>query len=161
MNEAGLTFDFNAIDPVGDFDPATKTPFPAGNNAIFGHILSRFSTVGEVIDFFDTYWFVDDFTSAQMHVADRNGTFAIISPSGVQVTESGRPLISTNYDICGGEDGGYCWRYPIAEEKLATREVGLATMLSIALGHAAEGAHHCLHERTEPDHRRHLVHVLP
>ena len=68
-----------------------------------------------------------------MHVADRNGKFAIISASGVEVAEAGQPLISTNFDICGGEDGGSCWRYPVAEEKLAEREVGYATMLSIAL----------------------------
>ena len=132
-NEAGLTFDFNAIDPVVPFDPATKRPFPAGNDAIFDHVLGTMRTVGEVVDFFDTYWFEGGFTSAQMHVADRDGTFAIISPSGTRVSEPGRPLITTNFDICGGEDGSFCWRYPIAERTLAEREVGLATMLSIAL----------------------------
>ena len=133
MNEAGLTFDFNAIRYVDDFDPDSRQAYPDGNDAILAHIMGNMRSVDEVIAFFETYWFVDGFRSAQMHVADRDGKFALISPSGVHVAETGTPLISTNYDICGGEDGGACWRYPIAEEKLATREVGLATMLSIAL----------------------------
>ncbi len=45
----------------------------------------------------------------------------------------GEPLVSTNFDICGKEDSSDCWRYPLATERLAEREVGLATMLSIAL----------------------------
>lgn len=132
-NEAGLTFDFNAIRYVADFDPASRQAYPEGNDAILAHIMGNMRSVHEVIAFFETYWFEGGFRSAQMHVADRDGRFALISPSGVQVAEAGQPLISTNFDICGGEDGSSCWRYPIAEEKLATREVNLATMLSIAL----------------------------
>ena len=133
MNEAGLTYDFNAMHNVDDFDLAGRQTFPKGDNAILAHIMGKMQTVDEVIAFFETYWFTDGFRSAQMHVADREGRFAIISASGVYVAEVGQPLISTNFDICAGEDGGNCWRYPVAEEKLATREVGLATMLSIAL----------------------------
>ena len=133
MNEAGLTFDFNAIDRVEDFDPTTRQAFREGNDAIFRHLMSTMHSVDEVLDFFATYWFVDGFTSAQLHVADRSGKFALISASGVFVAEAGRPLVSTNYDICGGQDGSSCWRYPVATEILAEREVGLATMLQIAL----------------------------
>ena len=132
-NEAGLTFDFNAIPTVEGFDPGSREAFPDGNDAILAHVMGTMRSTDEVVAFFNQYWFVDGFRSAQMHVADRDGKFAIISPSGVSVADAGQPLISTNYDICAGADGGTCWRYPIAEEKLATREVSLATMLSIAL----------------------------
>ncbi len=133
MNEAGLTYDFNAIPYVEDFDPAARQAYPAGNDAILAHILGNLSTVDEVIAFFETYWFVGGFRSAQMHVADRGGEFALISASGVVVSDPGAPLVSTNFDICGKGDGSGCWRFPIATQHLAEREVGLATMLLIAM----------------------------
>ena len=133
MNEAGLTFDFNAIDYVEDFDPASRQAYPGGNDAILAHIMGTLRSVDEVIAFFDTYWFVDGFRGAQMHVADRDGKFAIISASGVQIAPEGEPLVSTNFDLCAQEDGSSCWRYPLATAELAEREVSLATMLSIAL----------------------------
>ena len=82
MNEAGLTFDFNAIDYVEDFDPASRQAYPGGNDPILAHIMGTMRSVDEVIAFFDTYWFVNGFRGAQMHVADRDGKFAIISASG-------------------------------------------------------------------------------
>lgn len=118
MNEAGLTFDFNAIDPVHDSNLKNKKAFPEGDGAILPHILANLSTVQEVIELFDTYWFQNGFNSAQMHVADRHGRFALISPSGSLLVEEGQPLVSTNFDICGGENGSTCWRYPIAMSKL-------------------------------------------
>jgi hypothetical protein len=132
-NEAGLTFDFNAIEWVKNFDPKSKKAFPQGDDAILSHILSNMNSVQQVIDFFNTYWFQNGFRGAQMHVADRNGRFAIISASGIQLTEKGQPLVSTNFDICGKEVSSSCWRYPIATSKLSTNEVGLMTMMSIAL----------------------------
>lgn len=133
MNEMGLTFDFNAIDLVEDFDPTSKQAFPKGDDQILPHILSNMSTVQEVVDFFSTYWFQNGFRSAQMHVADRQGTFAIISASGIKVQPKGEPLVSTNFDICGGEESGSCWRYPIAVLKLEQEEINLISMISIAL----------------------------
>ncbi|GAA5024969.1 hypothetical protein GCM10011506_09030 [Marivirga lumbricoides] len=131
MNEAGLTFDFDAIDWVEDFDPSNRKVFPSGNDAILPHILANMSTVEEVIAFFTTYWFQNGFRGAQMHVADRNGRFAIISASGIQLVEKGENLVSTNFDICGKEDGSSCWRYPIAKAKLAEYGASLATMMDI------------------------------
>ncbi len=131
MNEAGLTFDFNAIPLVENFDPRNKQAFPKGDDAILPHLLATMSSVQEVMDFFDTYWFQDGFVSAQMHVADRNGRFAIISASGIQLVEKGKSLVSTNFDICGKEDGATCWRYPIATQKLSDLGASLSTMISI------------------------------
>ena len=131
MNEAGLTFDFNAIDWVEDFDPDSRQPFPRGNDAILPHILATMDSVQEVIAFFNTYWFEDGFRGAQMHVADRYGRFAIISASGVQLVEKGESLVSTNFDICGEEDSSSCWRYPVATAELAKSGASLSTMMSI------------------------------
>lgn len=131
MNEKGLTFDFNTIDQV-DFDFTSRKSFPKGDNAILPHILGNLSTVDEVITFFNTYWFQGGFTSAQMHVADRHGNFAIISASGVIRSKDGEPMISTNFDLCGNQDGSFCWRYPVAENILKVKEASYETMLKIS-----------------------------
>ncbi|MBR08599.1 MAG: hypothetical protein CMP48_13095 [Rickettsiales bacterium] len=131
MNEAGLTFDFDAIDWVENFDPASKKPYPEGNDAILPHILGNMSTVQEVIEFFNVYWFDNGFRSAQMHVADSTGRFAIISASGIQLVEKGQYLVSTNFDICGQEDGSSCWRFPIASQHLNESTINLETMINI------------------------------
>lgn len=131
MNEKGLTFDFNTIDQV-DFDFTSRKPFPKGDNAILPYILENLSTVDEVIAFFSTYWFQGGFTSAQMHVADKHGDFAIISASGVIRSQNGDPMISTNFDLCGNQDGSSCWRYPVAKKILNEKEVSYETMLEIS-----------------------------
>ena len=131
MNEAGLTFDFNAISYVDSFDPSTKQAFPGGDNAILVHILGNMSTTEEVVEFFSTYWFQNGFRGAQMHVADKNGRFAIISASGSQIAEKGAPLVSTNFDICGKADGSSCWRFPIATEKINKEGASFSTFKAI------------------------------
>lgn len=131
MNEAGLTFDFNAIKWVEKFDPKTKKAFPQGDEAILPYILATMDSVQEVISFFETYWFQNGFRGAQMHVADRHGRFAIISASGIQLMEKGQSLISTNFDICGKEDGSSCQRYPKATSILATHKANLSTMMAV------------------------------
>lgn len=131
MNEMGLTFDFAAINPVNKSELQNKIPFPAGDEAILTHILGNMSTTKEVVDFFKTYWFENGFLSAQMHVADRNGVFAVISPSGIEIVDNGKPLVTTNFDICGKENQSSCWRYPIASSLLEERGANLSTMMSI------------------------------
>ncbi len=131
MNEAGLTFDFNAISPVKRLDHSAKKPFEKGDDQILPHLLANMSSVEEVIAFFEEYWFQSGFTGAQMHVSDRQGRFALISPSGIQLVEKGQPLVSTNFDICGNEDGAYCWRYPIASRLITQQGASLATMTQI------------------------------
>lgn len=131
MNEAGLTFDFNSIHQVPGLDPKSKKAFPQGDQQILPHILGTMKSVEQVVEFFKIYWFQSGFTSAQMHVADRQGRFAIISASGIQLAEKGKFLVSTNFDICGKEDGSYCWRYPKAIALLKENDPSLKTMMSI------------------------------
>jgi hypothetical protein len=131
MNEAGLTFDFNGINEVNGFDPKKKQSFPSGDELILPHILGNLSTVTEVIDLFKMYWFQNGFKSAQMHVADRYGNFAIISASGIKLVKNGSFLVSTNFDICGKEDSTSCKRYPIVNSILKNQDAGFQTMLEI------------------------------
>jgi len=131
MNEVGLTFDFNAMNQVKGFNPKSKKTYPQGDELILPHILGTMKSVQEVIEFFKTYWFQNGFNSAQMHVADRQGRFAIISASGIQLVEKGEFLVSTNFDICGKEDGASCWRYPKAIALLKENDPSLSTMMSI------------------------------
>lgn len=142
MNEAGLTFDFNALEhsyEVVGMDK--KKRFPKGDAAILPHILANLSTAEEVVAFFNEYWFKGGFTSAQMHVADRFGHFAIVSSSGSRVVSDGKPQVSTNFRACGGtkKEAAACWRFPIATEKLRTRDASLASFTDIASSTAQNG----------------------
>ncbi|MEQ6122745.1 hypothetical protein AAON49_00925 [Pseudotenacibaculum sp. MALMAid0570] len=131
MNEAGLTFDFNSVNLNKDLESKGKLAFPKGDQAILIHILSNMNSVEQVIEFFNTYWFQNGFKTAQMHVADRTGRFAIISASGIQIAKKGESLVSTNFDICGKEDKSSCWRFPIATSKINKEGASLETMISI------------------------------
>ena len=113
-----------------------KKAFPQGDSAILRHILENFTTVEEVVAFFDRVWFENGFTSAQMHVADRFGHFAIVSPSGNRVLTDRKIQVSTNFRACGGtkEEAAVCWRFPLATEKLTHNGPSSATPWSTSPG---------------------------
>lgn len=132
MNEAGLTYDFNSLPrayPVAN--RATKKKFPAGDNAILSHLLAQFATTEEVVRFFDEHWFARGFDAAQMHVADRHGTFAVIGPSGTRLAKQGEGLVSTNFNLGADEDPASCWRFPLATRLLQERAAGLDAFTAI------------------------------
>lgn len=142
MNEAGLTYDFNALDreyPVKDRDK--KKTFPKGDDAILRHILENFETVEEVAGFFEKYWFKGGFTRAQMHVADKHGHFAMISPSGSSILTNAAYQVSTNFRIVGkeNEEGSTCWRFPIATKKLEQNGASLESFTDISKSTAQKG----------------------
>lgn len=147
MNEAGLTFDFNEIKRVSDFP--RKKSFPAGDGAILRHILGTMKSVEQVLAFFETYWFQRGFDSAQLHVADRLGKFAIIAPSGRIVGEKGIPLVSTNFDLVRKEDSSSCWRYAAANRTLASQNEGLATMVELCRVTAQSGMSRTLYSNIQ------------
>jgi len=135
MNEAGLTFDFNALEHSYEvLGKDKKKKFPDGDSAILRHVLENFATVEEVVAFFDEYWFENGFTSAQMHLADRFGHFAIVSPSGNRVLTDKKIQVSTNFRACGGttEEAEVCWRFPIATAKLTKDGVSYGTLVDVA-----------------------------
>jgi penicillin V acylase-like amidase (Ntn superfamily) len=131
MNEAGLTFDFNGINTVKGFDQKKKKAFHLGDEQILPYILGNMSSVTEVIEFFETYWFQNGFVSAQMHIADKYGRFAMISASGIKMVQNGEFLVSTNFDICGKEDSTSCSRYPTVTSILKNQDAGFNTMMEI------------------------------
>jgi len=140
MNEAGLTFDFNALDQFVEVkDLHRKKSFPGGDGAILSHLLADCETVQEVISFFEEYWFEIGFNHAQMHLADRYGNFAIIGPSGWRLLTDTPFQVSTNFDICAGADGSSCWRFPIATEKLESNGANLASFVDICKSTAING----------------------
>lgn len=139
MNEAGLFYDFNAISETEIIDFDKKKAFPQGDDKVLSHILANFSTTQEVVDFFDQYWFQRGFNSAQLHVTDKQGNFAIIGPSGTRVLNNEKFQVSTNFDICGEEDGGTCWRFPIVERELKRQKINSKTLANICEQTAPKG----------------------
>ncbi|MEO0572633.1 MAG: hypothetical protein AAF039_13085 [Bacteroidota bacterium] len=142
MNEAGLFYDFNYIGTKRVKDLHKKKEFPGGSLKILGHILSQMETVQEVVDFFEFYWFKDGFRSAQMHVADRYGTFAIIGPSGTKISTNERYQISTNFDICGEQDFSNTeryWRFPLVKSSIEQEEVSLESFKDICEATSIKG----------------------
>lgn len=140
MNESGLMYDFNATELYPVKNMYLKKEFPDGDKAILSYILANFETVEEVVAFFQKYWFQFGFRSAQMHLADRFGHFAIISPTGSRVLTNEDFQISTNYDICSNADSTTCWRYPIAQSILKTHQPSLEVFTDICKK-TAQGRH--------------------
>lgn len=134
FNEAGLFFDFNALPAIPEShwkDWGKRKKFPAGERALIEHILRRCSTVQDVIEVAKEYEI--DLSSAQVHLADRQGHLAVISQSGIRISD--KPYqVSTNFNIFtrGASDkNAPCWRTPIAERMFREREVSLETMRDI------------------------------
>ena len=143
MNEAGLFFDFNILTEGSQEyiinDIYKKKSFPGGDQAILSHILATFSTVEEVLDFFEVYWFDIGFKGAQMHLADRNGHFAMIDPTGSRLLTDAPYQLSTNFSICAQEDGSSCWRFPIAQTILKEKAPDLLSFTEICKRTAQKG----------------------
>jgi len=140
MNEAGLAYDFNATELYPVKDMYLKKEFGEGDKAILSYILGNFERVEEVVSFFEKYWFQFGFRSAQMHLADRFGHFAIISPTGSRILTKENFQISTNFDICSKADSSSCWRFPIVKSILQTKQPGLDVFTEICKK-TAQGRH--------------------
>lgn len=144
MNEAGLFFDFNALDASGKQYPIKdlekKKSFPEGDHKIYEHILGNLERVEEVVAFFEEYWFNIGFNTVQMHLADKYGGFAMIGPSGSRILKNEKYQVSTNFSICANDETYGCWRYPIAVEKLENSPIALETFRDICQS-TAQGNH--------------------
>ncbi len=140
MNEAGLAYDLNQIALYPVKEMYKKKEFHSGDHAILSHILANFHTVEEVVEFFDEYWFHFGFRNAQMHVADRKGHFAMISPTGNRILTDKPFQVSTNFDICSNADGSSCTRFPVATQILSAREPNLESFTEICRKTAVKGS---------------------
>ncbi len=130
MNDAGLFFDGNAV-PASvykDFDK--KKDFPGGINEMMFSILRNCKTVPEVFQFFKAYR-LKGLEGSQLHFADKYGNFGIIVADSMWITKANYQ-ISTNYNLCHPDkDSINCWRFPIVERVLKTKEIGLETFREI------------------------------
>lgn len=130
VNEAGLFYDANAVpsSPYKDYDK--KKDFPGGANALIQHILKKFKTVTEVMDLLKVYR-LEGLQSGQLHFADKYGNLGIVVADSMWITESNYQ-VSTNYNLChSNKDGESCWRFPIAQRILQSKEPGFDSFREI------------------------------
>lgn len=126
INEAGLFYDGNSVPftKYKDFD--RLKPFPGTERNMMEYILRKCKTVPEVLALFKIYRLPGTETS-QMHFADKYGNFGIVNADSMWLTKANYQ-ISTNYNVCHADkDNIKCWRFPIAESLLKTREVNYET----------------------------------
>lgn len=126
MNEAGLFYDGNAVPYTTYKDFDKKKAFPGSERDMMEYILKKCKTVPEVLALFKIYRLPGTETS-QMHFADKYGNFGIVVADSMWLTNANYQ-ISTNYNLCHpNKDNINCWRFPIAESILKTREINYET----------------------------------
>lgn len=130
MNEAGLFYDGNAVPYTTYKDFDKKKAFPGSERNMMEYILKKCKTVPEVLALFKIYRLPGTETS-QMHFADKYGNFGIVVADSMWLTNANYQ-ISTNYNLCHpNRDNVECWRFPIAESILKTREINYETFKMI------------------------------
>ncbi|HXC04317.1 MAG TPA: hypothetical protein VNZ86_06155 [Bacteroidia bacterium] len=130
FNEAGLFYDGNSVPAAKYKDYAKKKDYPGGHRAMLQHMLGTCKTVPEVFALFEQYRIPGNET-AQLHFADKYGNLGIIVADSMWITKADFQ-ISTNYNLCHPDkDGITCWRYPIAERILKSREASFSTFRDI------------------------------
>jgi tetratricopeptide (TPR) repeat protein len=134
INEAGLFFDYNALQSVPVSNYAgwnNKKDFPAGDNGFNKYILQHCSSTKQVIDLLKEYR-LPALLSSQLHVADQNGNLAVIDPDGIHTDKSYQ--VSTNFNVyskASSAQGRACWRFPIAAKLLREQGVSLENFREI------------------------------
>ena len=127
MNEAGLSFGGTSVPSTTYKDFYKKKDFPGGSSELMFFIFRKCKTVKEVFALFKIYR-VSGLEVSQFHFADKYGNFGIIVADSMWLTH-GEYQISTNYNLCHPDkDSVQCWRYPMAERILTTKEIGLETL---------------------------------
>lgn len=121
LNEAGLFFDFNAVEYTESKANEKKNYYPGGHVKMFEHIMQHFSTVREVMDLYKKYR-IPGLEYSQLHLADKYGNLGIIVADSMWITEVNY-LASTNYNLChGDQEDDPCFRMPIAQRLLKNNE---------------------------------------
>ena len=130
VNEAGLFYDGNAVPPSKYKDHDKKKDFPGGANAMLKYVFKKCKTVQEVFEVFEKYR-LEGLEASQLHFADKYGNLGIIVADSMWITKADYQ-ISTNYNLCHpNKDGKTCWRFPIAERILKSKEPGLESFREI------------------------------
>jgi len=123
MNEHGLFMDMNAVNPTGWQRDSGKPTF---NGDLVEKILANFTTVPEVVEFFQQHN-VPDLNVLKVPIADAKGNSVIIEwGQGAQhfIFKEGDYQISTNFiqSNCQNADEYPCQRYQIADQILKNAE---------------------------------------
>lgn len=130
VNEAGLFFDFNAVEAYEKDNRKKNVPYPGRSDAMMLYMLKHCKTVSEAIELYEKYetpWM----DKGQLHVADKYGNMGIMVADSAWITTSNYQ-VSTNF-ILYQNDNDYkrCRRYPIAEGVLKTSEPNFETFKKI------------------------------
>lgn len=121
VNEAGLFFDFNAVEYTQSKANEKKEYYPGGHVKMFEYIMQHFSTVQEVMDLYKKYR-IPGLEYSQLHLADKFGNLGIIVADSMWITKENH-LASTNYNLChGDQQDDPCFRMPIAQRLLKNNE---------------------------------------
>jgi tetratricopeptide (TPR) repeat protein len=132
VNEKGLFFDFNAV-PAADASAyagwAAKRDFPGGEQALLRQILTSCGTVTEVLALLDRFR-LPGLLSSQLHLADREGTLAIVNADAVKLTRDAFQ-VSTNFNVstqANSEAARTCWRFATAGRILRAGGVSILSV---------------------------------
>jgi hypothetical protein len=129
-NEAGLFFNGSTTYPSEYKNYGMMKEFPGGSKQLLHYILKKCKTVPEVLSLFRKYR-LNGLEAAQLHFADKYGNLGIIVSDSMWITKSDYQ-VSTNYNLCHpNKDGINCWRFPIAESILGSKEPGYETFRMI------------------------------
>jgi hypothetical protein len=128
VNEAGLFFDINALPPLQNYKLSIgKQPFPYGN--MLEYLLQHCKTVPEFLELWDPYYLPG--MGDQLLLADKYGNLAVIASD--TILRATNQLTSTNFNVCvTGAQTQSCWRFPLAQELLATGGISHANFVQIA-----------------------------
>lgn len=130
VNEAGLFYDGNSVPPSKYKDYNKKKDYPGGNSAMLIYIMQKCKTAQEVLALFEKYR-MPGLEGGQMHFADKYGSLGIIVADSMWITKASYQ-VSTNYNLCHADkDKQTCWRFPIAERILTTKEPGIDSFREI------------------------------
>ena len=134
MNEYGLFMDMNAVNPTGWQRVSGKATF---NGDLVERILANFTTVQEVVEFFQQHN-VPDLNTLKVPVADAKGNSVIVEwGQGTQhfIFKEGDYQISTNFiqsDYKNSEEYP-CQRYHIADQILKNAESATVDLIRSVL----------------------------
>jgi hypothetical protein len=141
MNDQGLFMDMNAVNPTGWQGEPGK---PSFRGDLVEHILSCYSTVDDVVEFFEQYN-VPDLNTLRIPVADAKGNSVIVEWGQGQLqflSKEGWYQISTNFIQSNYESPA---EYPCQRYKIADRLLRKATAASVDMVRSILSATHSEH----------------
>lgn len=128
VNEAGVFFDINALPPQEYKLSKGRKPYESGN--MLEYLLQHCNSVSEFLRLWETYY-MPDMNGIQIHLADKSGTLAVITPDTIVVSK--KHITTTNFNVCEtGAAKQACWRYPISERMIAENGINKESLVKIA-----------------------------